>query len=371
MTNPAFKLVSASACAVSAACQCDLMNKVEDTDEDVQLFPPGKHNITAKMDGKPVELAVDIGEAQAGVIKRDFDRMLAEAKSGKGPMPFLDFNHEDRDASAWPKEVFWAGNDPVTGGVRAKVEWSEPGKTAVKGKAFRQFSPNFLIDTRTKQIIGTTPNMGGLVNRPAFRAIQPFFAKDGEDKPTNNTTMKKLTSILATLGLISAANADNDEAAAAEFEQKFKLVKASADEAAALKTEVGAVKAKLADVADKHAEALVVAAVTEGRIAAKDTETRAAWKELIVADPKNAKLLSAIAVVNATDVTKRVVVQGGDKNADTKTQTGGKEDHKLVVMAKDIAAKDKISHDAALVKAASENPDIYDDYRASLVSARN
>jgi len=370
MTNPAFKLVSASASAVSAACSCDLLNKVEEDKDDVQLFPPGKHNITAKMDGKPVELAVDIGEAQSDVIKRDFDRMVLEAKSGKGPMPFLDFNHEDRDASAWVKEIFWAGNDPVTGGVRAKVEWSAPGKTAVTGKAYRQFSPNFLIDTRTKQIIGTTPNMGGLVNRPAFRAIQPFFAKDGEDKPTNHT-MKKLTSILATLGLISAANAENDEAAAAEFAEKFKAVKASADEAAALKTEVGSVKAKLADVSDKHAEALVVAAVTEGRIAAKDTETRAAWKDLITADPKNAKLLASIAVVQAADVTKRVVVQGGDKNADTKTQTGGKEDHKLVVMAKDIAKTEKISTDAALVKAASENPDIYDDYRASLVSARN
>lgn len=365
MTKPTFKLISASAAAIQAACSCDLMNKVEETDEDVQLFPPGKHNITAKMDGKPVELAVEIGEAQAGVIKRDFDRMYAEAKSGKGAMPFLDFNHEDRDASAWPKEVFWAGNDPVTGGVRAKVEWSEPGKSAVKGKAFRQFSPNFLIDTRTKQIIGTTPNMGGLVNRPAFRAIQPFFAKDGGSN-NQTSTMKQLTALLATAGLISAANSENDELAAAEFTAKFDLLRAASASASEQVKELGVVKAKLATISDENAERIVLQAVTEGRIAAKDDDTRASWKALIVADSKNAKLLSSIAVVNASDATKRIVIQGDPAKA------AAKEDgHPLVVLAKEIAKRDSIKADAALVKAADENPGLYDSYRQSLVSARN
>jgi hypothetical protein len=337
MTKPTFKLISASAAAVQAACSCDLMNKVEDDKDDVQLFPPGAHKITARMDGDPVELNVNIGEAEGNVIKRDFDRMLAEAKSGKGAMPFLDFNHEDRDASAWPKEIFWAGNDPVTGGIRAKVEWSEPGKQAVRGKAFRQFSPNFLIDTRTKQIIGTTPNMGGLVNRPAFRAIQPFFAKDGG---SNNqpSTMKKLTALLASAGLISAANADNDELAAAEFAAKFDPIRAASATAVEQAKELGVVKAKLATISDENAERIVLQAVTEGRIAAKDDDTRASWKALIVADSKNAKLLSSIAVVNATDATKRIVVQG-----DPGKQAAAKEDgHPLVVLAKEIAKRDNL-----------------------------
>ena len=363
MITPTFKLISASAGAVQAACSCDLMNKVEEGKDDVQLFPPGAHKITARMDGEPVELNVNIGEAEGNVIKRDFDRMLAEAKSGKGAMPFLDFNHEDRDASAWPKAIFWAGNDPVTGGIRAKVEWSEPGKQAVAGKAFRQFSPNFLIDTRTKQIIGTTPNMGGLVNRPAFRAIQPFFAKEGG---SNNqpSTMKKLTALLASAGLISAANADNDELAAAEFDAKFNPLRAASAEQA---KELGVVKAKLAAISDENAERIVLQAVTEGRIAAKDDDTRASWKALIVADSKNAKLLSGMAVVSASDATKRIVIQGDD----TKKAAAKEEGHPLVVLAKEIAKRDSIKESAALVKAADENPALYDSYRHSLVSARN
>lgn len=353
--------------AVIAACACGCGTcEVEADKDEVQLFPPGQHRIVAKMDGKPVELDVNIGEEQAATIAKDFDKMVAEAKAGRGPKPFLDFNHEDREASAWVETVFWAGNDPVRGGVRAKVEWSKPGKEAVAGKSYRQFSPNFLIDTRTKQIIGTTPNMGGLVNRPAFRGIQPFFAKDGAEQPSK-PTMKKLTALLATAGLISAANAENDDLAAAEFSEKFATLKAASAERDAAKSELATVSAKHAALADAHAERIVTEAVAAGRIAAKDSDTRAMWKTLLVADPKNAALLASIAPVQAADATQKIVTQGG-KTPDKGEKSG---EQKIVVLAKEIATSEKISYDAALVKAASQNPAAYDEYRVSLVAARN
>jgi 23S rRNA (uracil1939-C5)-methyltransferase/tRNA (uracil-5-)-methyltransferase len=78
------------------------------------------------------------------VIVRDEDQK-GDAE-GREDRPFFDFNHEDREASAWPTEFYWAGDDPQSGGVRARLEWSDAGKRAVDGRTFRRFSPTFHLD---------------------------------------------------------------------------------------------------------------------------------------------------------------------------------------------------------------------------------
>jgi hypothetical protein len=70
---------------------------------------------------------------------------MTAAAEGREDRPFFDFNHEDREASAWPTEFYWAGDDPQTGGVRARLEWSDAGKRAVEGRTFRRFSPTFHV----------------------------------------------------------------------------------------------------------------------------------------------------------------------------------------------------------------------------------
>lgn len=101
---------------------------------------------------------------------------MAVAASGEGDHPYFDFNHDDKEASAHPKAVRWAGDDPRQGGIRAQVDWTGAGKRAVLGRDFRRFSPSFYVDEKG-EITGIPVNAGGLVNRAAFRRISPVHVE--------------------------------------------------------------------------------------------------------------------------------------------------------------------------------------------------
>ena len=119
----------------------------------IQLFPPGRHSISAKNGkGEPISLEAEITADTAAVIKGCFDDMVKAALAGTGPRPYIDFNHEDRDAAGWPADVFWGGDDPKAGGVRAKMvdangasTWTKPGSEAISGKSFRASRPTFSL----------------------------------------------------------------------------------------------------------------------------------------------------------------------------------------------------------------------------------
>ena len=148
-----------------------------DVPQDIQYMPPGSHRIHASRGGKPVSLGITVDSVTAFTLDAFLQAQLAKAADGTDDRPFFDFNHEDREAAAWPTEFYWAGTDPKTGGVRAKVEWSGAGRTAVEQKTFRRFSPTFIPD-QSGHVISSETNMGGLVNRAAFKKIQPLFAKN-------------------------------------------------------------------------------------------------------------------------------------------------------------------------------------------------
>src|SRR5690606_31552837 len=99
---------------------------------DIQYMPPGRHTIRAHRAGKPVTVSVSVDASTAATLQQFLSSHLTAAAEGREDRPFLDFNHEDREAAAWPTEFFWAGDDPVTGGVRARVEWSDAGRRAVE-----------------------------------------------------------------------------------------------------------------------------------------------------------------------------------------------------------------------------------------------
>lgn len=86
---------------------------------DIQYMPPGIHQISASRGGQPVSLTVTVDASTAANLDRFLKERLAHAASGQDDRPFFDFNHEDREAAAWPTEFYWAGDDPLTGGVRA------------------------------------------------------------------------------------------------------------------------------------------------------------------------------------------------------------------------------------------------------------
>jgi hypothetical protein len=62
--------------------------------------------------------------------------------------------------------------------VRCKVDWTPDARDAIQKRIYTRFSPQFIPDDETGEVIGMPVNMGGLVNRAAFKTIQPVAAKD-------------------------------------------------------------------------------------------------------------------------------------------------------------------------------------------------
>jgi phage I-like protein len=152
---------------------------------DLQYMPPGKHRINASRNGKPVTLDITINASTADRLNQFLQSQLTKATEGNEDRPFFDFNHEDREAAAWPTEFYWAGDDPLTGGVRAKIEWSGAGEKAVKEKTFRRFSPTFVPD-EAGHVIGSETNMGGSSTAPHSRASRPFSQNPKPLRPRQN-----------------------------------------------------------------------------------------------------------------------------------------------------------------------------------------
>jgi hypothetical protein len=246
--------------------------------ESIQLFPPGGHDIVVtNAAGKSVPLTVDITAETAAVLETARAKYQAEADGGTGDAPFLDFNHEDREASAWVKAIAWAGDDPQTGGVRAAVELSDAGRAAISGKTFRRISPAFHADAAGK-ITGAPANMGGFVNRAAFRTIAPLFAKENpefRDPKLDTTTMNE------------------DE------------MKALQEENTTLKAQLDELQKQLAELNQKDAEAAVEMAAKEGRIGT-DPALKAKWVASIVKDATAKDLLLAMAP-NPTLISGKIV----------------------------------------------------------------
>lgn len=321
--------------------------------DNVQWMPPGTHKIHASQNGKPVTKTVRVGPNAAAAANTFLQAALAKAAKGEGDKPFFDFNHDDREASAWPTEFYWGGDDPLAGGVRAKIEWSKAGQDAISGKNFRRFSPAFTVAT-DGTVTGSEINMGGFVNRAAFQRIQAMWAKGEPHQEPKGTEMKELMKTLVDLGLITAS-AQDDEAQAitqvkakhAEFVQQGKdLTKAKEDLQAQEDATKEAVKAKAAAAVEK--------AVKDGRIAAKDEGTKSFYQSALEADYDK-----AIGIVEGLPVTAKVadgevVEDDDDPNAGDNVQAK-QEAAVAAIRAKNPSA----SADEVFAMAEAENPDLF------------
>lgn len=153
---------------------------------ELMFFPAGTWTVTplGAPDGKPITVRIDRDTAAT------MERQREEIES-RGRRAYFDFNHEDGEASFWPARFVW--KDEPAPGVYAEGEWSASGKAAVEGKMWRQFSPVFRLDDDDADPAtvvweeGASPNMGGLVNAPAFAAIAPLFAKAGAAREAART----------------------------------------------------------------------------------------------------------------------------------------------------------------------------------------
>jgi phage I-like protein len=308
--------------------------------DSVQYMPPGRHRIRASQAGKPLTVEVTVDAQTATTLQTFLAARLAAATAGRDDRPFFDFNHEDREASAWPAEFLWSGDDPQTGGVRAKVEWSDAGRRAVEGRTFRRFSPTFHLDA-TGRVIGSEINMGGLVNRAAFKRIAPLFAAAAPVDIPATGRMQTLLSSLRSLSLIDASATEETD-----------IVTQLTASVGALKSEISNLKSSLATQARARAESIVDGAVRAGRIAAKDTDTRGFWADAILRD--ESKAVKALDALPVNPVLARLT--GGTDEATNPASLLTRQEQKLAAVR---AAHPAADFSTLYAKAKAESPELF------------
>lgn len=246
----------------------------DDDGDDIQWMPPGVHTVRPHtVDGDVKEITLLVDEATAQAVEKCREQYQAEFEAGKGDAPFLDFAHLDQEAASWVKRVYWGGDDPQKGGVRVVVEWTDEGR-AKKGKSYKRFSPGFFVSDKPDaegrhRVTGAPANMGGLVNRAAFRTIQSLSASattEGGEKQDNNQNQNTMTD-----DEIKALQAENES----------------------LKKQIEEMKKTVSDMQEKDAAAAVEAACKEGKIS---PDLKASWKENLLKNPASKELLASLPV---------------------------------------------------------------------------
>lgn len=315
-------------------------------------MPPGKHRIHASRSGNPVTLDITVDASTAETLNAFLQAQLAKASTGSEDRPFFDFNHEDREAAAWPTEFYWAGDDPKAGGVRAKVEWSGAGKSAIEQKTFRRFSPTFIPDKQGR-VIGSETNMGGLVNRAAFKSIQPLFAREADNStdPKSKGSPSFMKTLLETLKEHKLIHATDLSEADTLIAVKASLDRLQGEKTAYLER-IEALEAEQEAAVKARAESHVEAAVKAGRLANSDSDAKAFWIDALIRD--EAKAVKALESLPANPVLQSVT--GG---SDPKAGALDKMAQQQKALAAVQAANPGATFDVIFTKAQAENPGLF------------
>lgn len=167
-----------------------------------QYMPGGTYTVHLHRLGKPLTVTVQVDREGAAALQQQFEAVSSRSRH----KPFMDFNHKKESASFWPTRFLW--RDAPEPGIYVQGEWSKRGREAIEGKEYRAFSGTFHTDAQieTRRARGSEEQFvpagkpgsealaarivchdeaglcfGGLVNAPAFEAIQPLFAKSAEN----------------------------------------------------------------------------------------------------------------------------------------------------------------------------------------------
>jgi phage I-like protein len=274
--------------------------------DEIQWMPPGRHTITPYIDGKPKEMTITVDAGLAERISQQLAALRAAADRGEGDVPFLDFNHEDGAASAEVTGLRWAGDDPKSGGIRARVHWTKAGRDALEGKNFRRFSPQWLSDPKSLEPVGVGVNLGGLVNRAAFTRIQPVVAKNGVAQPLNQPMTEQDKQDL--LQLITLATKP--------IAERVQALEAKAGEAqAGFETRIKAIEARNAEGVLIAARAKVAGWAAEGKLPPQDKDRLEAVAKAIAADPALETTFASLAPNPAFKTVTGGSGSGGDPGA--------------------------------------------------------
>lgn len=317
--------------------------------DEIQWMPPGTQTVMPTVDGKPKSMTITVDESLAGRLASELERLRAAAAAGDGDEPFLDFDHADGAAAAHVTALRWGGDDPRSGGIRASVTWTQAGRDAITGRTYRRFSPQWFADPGTGDPVGIGVNLGGLVNRAAFKRIAPVIAKDGKlQRPFQMDEQQKqeLSALIAAaVGPISA-RLDAIEAKAKE----------AVDGVAAAENRVKALEASRTEGVLTAARARVNALAAEGKLPPGDKDGLEALAKAIADNPA----VEAVVAKLQPNAAFRQVTQpgaGAGSGAAGGAGDGGPADFPAA-MAAAKAAGAKTRGDA-LVVAMKAHPDLY------------
>lgn len=280
------------------------------------MYMPGGEQLITPVEGglaeRPIKVLVDAAAADA------INRQCAALRA-RGKRPFFDFNHEDGPASFWPEEFFFRTHPEP--GIYCRGEWTARGRASVEGKEWRQFSPVFHVDDKRgnpARIVcyeHASPNMGGLVNDPAFHSILPLWAKNADgaqsianpkNQPMNENELaalqaknKELQTEIDQLKNEQAglkAKNENDAVIASQLtakEAELRLGQATLENER-LKAQNQQQASALAARNKADAEAAVKRAVERHAIAAKDLKTQEALVAKATEDPGFVAVIDAM-----------------------------------------------------------------------------
>lgn len=357
----------------SAAGQAVLIGPQSGDEFDIQWMPPGRQAITCFVNDEARDMDFTVKPEHANTFNSMLQWLRARAAAGEGDEPFIDFNHDDGAASGRPTEMYWAGEHPKAGGIRLKGRWTGSGKPAVVNRDFTRFSPQWDFDPETDEPTSIGVNLGGLVNRAAFKTMQAVAKAATNQGKENEMTREEFNAWLSE-GLKPLTEKINSiEAKAKDATTQAAAAAAPLDEGkivslvqTAIKPLTDQINTAAAKAAEDRASAAVQAHVKRGAIAPEDTETIKFYTTAHAKDAEGTE--KVMAKLQGKSFTR--VVRGS-----TATGTaGGDPQEMFMAKAKAFGELHKIQGGNAEVLAAfarsAEGKELYEQFRGQYVQAK-
>ncbi len=287
----------------------------------IMFAPAGRHNISAKVNGRPSKVTVTVDPAAATALQSD----LEARKASGGSQPFFDLHHDAREASAYPEEFEWRED-----GIWARVTWTPAGLAATKADpeagilpSVRYFSPRCAI--ANGRIVGlmdaSTGNAaGGLVSDPAFTQIA--LVASLTPNPDNimdpmKARMRKMLGIEDGVEMEDEELMSKLEAAMCGATKKTDMMAAKVSDLeaskAAAETELATLKSELEAARAEAAESFVSELVASHKIAPKAEKMKQSLKKLFLANPAEARDFAS-ELVASNPGAERITDEGNAKN---------------------------------------------------------
>lgn len=315
------------------------------TPAEIMYMPAGKSTIRANVNGKPKEISVNVTPHTADVLQASLAELLSEPVE-----PFIDFDHKSEASAAVPRKFTWTDS-----GVMMELEWTSAGKSAIEGKAYRYFSPTFLLsEAGDPSSLPDSGPVGALTNNPAFRK------------------MKRITAAEAALTGVDEPPKQKEKPMAEEANETV---------TAALRTELDTLRAENKTLKDsiesqrvesvnREADTIIEAAIREGKIAPKNETVKASLKKWLTNDLAGAK--AHIESLPANPAFKTVVPVSGShrdigKPAPVAPETSSNGASGKLCRAKVEAIRSQfpnLTYDQAWRKAEAEYPELFQKVEA-------